>query len=93
MQSRCLFAFDLQPEDIRVFVCVLLAYFYLHQMWSSLVKQESGISSSALPKRSVSLPVHAVGTVSRVAAGGTVPGSSKRGNREKGRGSGSQPRG
>lgn len=66
MQSCCLFAFDLQPEGTLVFVCTVLAYFYLHQIWSSLVKCESAVYSSSLPKRRVSLPVHAVGMVSRL---------------------------
>lgn len=71
MQSCCLFAFDLQPEDTQVLVGTVLAYFYLRQIWLSLVKCERGIYSSSLPKRSVSLPVRAVGT---------VPGPSARGN-------------
>lgn len=43
MQSCCLFAFDLQPEDTQVFVCTVLGYFYLCQIWLYFVKWESGI--------------------------------------------------
>lgn len=99
MQSCCLFAFHLQPEDTQVFVCTVPAYFYLHQIWLSLVKCESGMYSSSLPKQSMSLPVRAVGTVSRVgwclapARGEALSAASRRSGSAlgKGRGRGSGP--
>lgn len=55
--AESLLVFDLQPEDTQVLVCTVVDYFYLYQICSSLVKWESGIYSSSLPKWSVSLPV------------------------------------